>query len=365
MAWLHHNPVAVHSGVGIRAKLTGLVPAGKALLVTTEGMTRRGTAKAIMDICPNVTWSAQTVPPNPDLDMLDTIAGWHRHADVDVVVALGGGSAMDSAKALAAILPMRETRPLDRWLRQGGIRGSETVLPLVCLPTTAGTGAEVTPFGTIWDTAQNRKRSVAHPDLFPKAALLDPELTLSLPWRETLFGAMDTISHCLETLWNKTATPVSRGLAAAALPLVAGALPQAERDPGDLTARAALQDASLMAGIAISQSRTALAHAVSYPVTLAFGVPHGLACSFMLPAIAALISARDMWPDGHIRSVAENAAAFVAGCDLPSIMREYCTAEGVIALLDDMFDPTRADNLVVAATREDVLKILRDSLGQP
>lgn len=362
MAWSHHNPVSVHAGSGIRNRLAAFLPGTKSLLITTEGMWRRGTAKAVMDMCPGIVWSAQTVPPNPDLDMLDTIATWHRDAGVDSVTALGGGSAMDSAKALAAILPMPGEAPLSAWLRDGAPRGNEPVLPLFCLPTTAGTGAEVTPFGTVWDTACQKKRSVAHPALFPQAALLDPELTLSLPWRETLAGAMDTLSHCLETLWNKTATPVSRALAVQALGPVMENLPRVEKNPLDLAARAALQNASCMAGLAISQSRTALAHAVSYPVTLAFGVPHGLACAFTLPAIAALVSAQGKWPCGQTRAAAENAAAFVANCGLKKIMREYCTPEAVYAHIDAMFDPARPDTLLAEAGRADVLAILRASL---
>ena len=365
MSWSHYNPVAVHSGPGIRKKLPGVLPGGKALLITTEGMVRRGTFQALLDLCPDVVWSAQTVPSNPDLDMLDTIAEWHRQAGVDAVVALGGGSAMDSAKALAAILPMRpteDTPPLSRWLRDGEARGNDPVLPVICLPTTAGTGAEVTPFGTIWDTAHHKKRSVAHPALFPQTALLDPELTLSLPWRETLTGAMDIISHCLETLWNRTATPVSLALAGQALPMVMDALPRAQVEPLDIAPRSALQEASLMAGIAISQSRTALAHAVSYPVTLGFGVPHGLACAFTLPAIAALVSRRNGWPGEHYRNVGERAAAFVRECGLKAVLREYCVAKDVCALVDDMLDPARPDTLTVEAGRDDVLEILRASL---
>lgn len=365
MSWFHYSPVAIHSGPGIRKKLPGILPGAKALLITTEGMVRRGTFQAVLDLCPDVVWSAQTVPSNPNLDMLDTIAGWHREAGVNAVVALGGGSAMDSAKALAAILPMRTSpgnAPLSRWLRDGEARGDEPVLPIICLPTTAGTGAEVTPFGTIWDTAHHKKRSIAHPALFPQTALLDPELTLSLPWRETLTGAMDTVSHCLETLWNKTATPVSLALAAQALPMVMDALPRTQTEPLDITARSALQDASLMAGIAISQSRTALAHAVSYPVTLGFGVPHGLACAFTLPAIAALVSERGGWPGDHFRAVGERAAAFVEECGLKAVLREYCAAEDVCALVDDMLDPARPDTLTIDAGREDVLAILRLSL---
>lgn len=362
MVWSQYNPVRILAGSGCRNQLGALLPGAKALLVTTEGMWRRGTAKAVMDACPAITWSAQSVPPNPDLDMLDTVAGWHRDAPLDAIVALGGGSAMDSAKALAAIVPMQGEAPLSGWLREEVPRGNVPVLPIFCLPTTAGTGAEVTPFGTIWDTAHTRKRSVAHPALYPQAALLDPELTLSLPWHETYTGAMDILSHCLETLWNTSATPVSLALARYAIPQVMENLPLVEKDPLDIAARARLQNASLLAGLAISQSRTAIAHAISYPVSLAFGVPHGLACAFTLPAIAAMVSRHGAWPGPDMQKLGEDAAAFVAESGIRTVMREYCTAEAACRHADAMIDPKRPDTFVVPVDRDAIVTLLQCSL---
>src|SRR5690606_27378339 len=204
------------------------------------------------------------------------------------LIALGGGSTIDSAKALARLL----TRPAgtslaDLFVAEPLPGRVQAALPLVAIPTTSGTGAEVTPFGTVWDYDAHQKRSVVGDDLYPRLALLDPALTLGLPKDVTISSGLDAISHALESTWNRNASPASLGLVTKSLQLSLPALPRAVEEPENLDARADMMQASALAGIAISQTRTALAHAISYPLTARFGLPHGIACSFTLPALLA------------------------------------------------------------------------------
>lgn len=141
------------------------------------------------------------------------------------------------------------------------------------------------PFATVWDHTANKKYSVTGDRTFPDYAILDPQLTLSLPEDETLYTALDTISHALESLWNKNRTVISETYALRALVLANEALPALLTAPEDLGQRERMQQASMLAGLAICTTRTAIAHAISYPMTLHYGVPHGLACSFTLPEI--------------------------------------------------------------------------------
>jgi alcohol dehydrogenase len=283
-SWSHHNPVRV-----VRAPLEELarhVVAGHVLLVTTPGFMRRGVVervRAILASCIVTVWDG--VKANPDIADLDAAINSLRPLGIGCVVGLGGGSALDAAKVLATAIPS----PLEPTLRQV-FRNKATPhwaprLPLVAIPTTSGTGAEVTPFATVWDHEQRQKHSLLGEFVYPDVALLDGTLTLTLGEEDTLYPALDAMSHALESLWNKNCTPVSRAFAFQALALSKEALPLAMNEPNNLLARCDLQNASVLAGMAISQTHTAIAHAMSYPLTTHFGVPHGLACSYGLSSI--------------------------------------------------------------------------------
>ncbi|MDR0882641.1 MAG: phosphonoacetaldehyde reductase [Candidatus Adiutrix sp.] len=360
MTWAHYQPVKIHGGPGALDCLPGYLGRRTVLLVTTPGSFQRGPATALMKAAPDVNWLVRTVRPNPDLDELDALAISLKGAGIEALVALGGGSALDSAKALAAALPGRS---LAAGLREGVGASVEAAWPIFAVPTTAGTGSEVTPFATIWDRAHQKKRSLAAPALYPQAAFLEPALTLSLPWRETLWGAMDSLSHSLESLWNKNATPLSLSWAREALKLICAFLPGLLSDLSVYQAREKLQQASLLAGLAISQNRTALAHAMSYPLTLHFGVPHGLAAAFTLPALADLVSARGAWASGEDQALAQTAAQLIRAQNLGQYILEFCRPDEAARLAGEMAAPDRAGNFILSGREIDVPGILRQSLS--
>jgi alcohol dehydrogenase class IV len=156
--------------------------------------------------------------------------------------------------------------------------------PLWLVPTTSGTGSEVTRWATVWDTdaAVHAKLSWAPANGFAERAFVDPVLTTSCPPRITRDCALDTLAHALESIWNSQANAATAALAVQAARLVISALPTALDQPHDQTARSDLSRASLLAGLAMSQTQTALAHALSYELTLHEGVPHGEACAVWL-----------------------------------------------------------------------------------
>jgi alcohol dehydrogenase len=357
--WEHFNPVRVVAGAGALDALPGLLPAsGTILLVTTAGFSRRGTSdriRRLVDGQDRRLLVHDAVTPNPTLDDLEATAVRLGANAPAAVVALGGGSALDAGKVLAAIVDAAATRPLHRAFREGQACAWRTRVPVFTVPTTAGTGAETTPFATVWDPATGRKFSVDGDGMFPSACLLDPELTLSLGPEDTLYPALDTVSHALESLWNRRATPVTRALALQGLRLSVRHLPAVLADGGNLEARAGLQQASLLAAQAITRTRTALAHSISYPLTLAHGVPHGLACSFTLPALLRRHAAALAEDDGEA-ALFRNVQALLAGLDLPAHLARHATTEQVLALLPRMHTPGRADNFAFAADAEDVVR---------
>jgi alcohol dehydrogenase len=364
MNWVQFNPVRVVAGPGCSSQLDRYLPDAPILLLTSAGMARRGTlARLRAQASPARHWTMEFVAPNADLDTLDTQADALRGRGLGAIVALGGGSVMDAAKALSVLLPQPVPRRLHQALRLQVPLDYGAALPVICLPTTAGTGAEVTPFATIWDGALRQKHSLADEALYARAAMLDPELTLALPWQETLHSALDATSHALETLWNRGATPVGGALALQALRGVVAGLPRVQARPDDLDARARLQEASLLAGLAISQSRTALAHSMSYPLTAHFGVPHGLACSYTLAALLQWVQREGAWAVAPPADLRDELLRLLAGHELGAAVRRYCQPDAVLARLDEMFSPQRAGNFVIAASRSDALEIISASLS--
>ena len=283
-AWSYHNPVSV-----VRASLETLaqhVNARHVLLVTTPGFVRRGVAQKIIEfLSPTRVTIWDGVRPNPDVKDLDAATIMHRPIGTDCIIGLGGGSSLDAAKVLATTIPNPEVPPLETIFNDNLEVRWANRLTMLAIPTTSGTGSEVTPFATVWDQSLQKKYSLAGKFIYPDVALLDPKLTLTLGEEDTLYPALDTISHALESLWNSNRTPISRILAYEALGLSNKSLRATLLEPQNIALRSDLQIASLLAGLAISQTKTAVAHAISYPLTSLFGAPHGLACSFALPEL--------------------------------------------------------------------------------
>ena len=304
-AWEHHNPTRVVFGPGVVRELEGVV-GDRVLVLCSPGAVERGLAARVAALIGERRVRIHAhVAVNPAVAALDESIAELRELPIDVVVALGGGSAIDTGKVLSASLARRLRRPRASRAR-GTRRRALAHVPLVAVPTTAGTGSEVTPFATVWDPTEPRKLSVASPSLFPTIALVDPELALGLDWEQTLSTGLDAFVQCFEAIWNRNATPVTSAVAERGLTLVPDALRHLKREPHAVSARADLAEAALLSGLAISQTRTALAHSLSYPITAHFGVPHGLACALVLPAVLEFNLEAD---DGRLARVARPARA--------------------------------------------------------
>ncbi len=287
VVWGYHNPVRIEYGP--LGSLRKYVNEKHVLVVTTPGFVKRGLVEQIKSIlAPHKVTVWDGVKPNPDLKDLDIATHHLQSLDISCVLGLGGGSALDAAKVLATTIPNPSKPTLAKVFRDNVLTQWARRLPLVVIPTTSGTGAEVTPFATIWDYELQKKYSLTGDFIFPDLALLDANLTLTLMEEDTLYPALDAVSHALESLWNIKCTPITRAFALNALNLSAQSLPVVLENPQNLLARRDLMVASALAGLAISQTRTAIAHAISYPLTLHCRVPHGLACSFPLMDLLAI-----------------------------------------------------------------------------
>ena len=341
--WQYFNPVKVVSGVGSLSRLHELTKSGDWLLVTSSGFTRRGLVDTITKQLKSITLHVYDgVTPNPELEDLEAETQHYRTTDLQGIIALGGGSAIDAAKVLSVTLCSDLAHPLVQVLRQSKKHIWDKKLPLIVIPTTSGTGAEVTPFATVWDKPHHKKYSVTGDKVFPDIALLDPALTVSLPEFETLYTSLDAISHALESLWNVNRSPVSEAFAVQSLLLALKALPKLRKQPDDIDARADMQQASLLAGLAISQTRTAIAHSISYPLTSHFNIPHGIACSFTLTAlIDAYLKSK---PDDKNKELMLRAKELVSSLDIAGYVKKYANKENILSKKAEMHHPDRAGN---------------------
>ena len=288
----YRNPVNVRFGVGILNELPELLRDRPAVVVSFPEAGETGLLQRIHAIVgKNICGVISDVEPNPSVSWIESHYAdfWKRYQGC-VVVAIGGGSVIDTAKLLLTFPPSGSYTETLTELRAGRKPPVAHSLPLIAVPTTAGTGSEVTPWATLWDRSAcpPRKLSLHLDALWAESALVDPELTLTLPLSITRASALDALSHALESIWNVNANPVSDALAIEAAHGIITHLPAVLSDPKNIVHRTEIARSSLLAGLAFSNTKTALAHSISYAMTLRHGVSHGIASSFPLPLVWSL-----------------------------------------------------------------------------
>lgn len=372
-----YNPVRIYFGRGGLNNLPEVLGRRTCAVVTTAGAVRRGLVDHLKSLCGDRILDIYTgVEPNPTI--ASTISASQKLNDVsaEVVVAIGGGSVLDTAKGIAAQRhPGLPTNWLSLHLRDGQIIPTPFLpLPIIAIPTTAGTGSEVTMWATIWDDETGKKYSLTHPSLYPEVAIVDPELTLSLPEELTATTALDALSHAMEAIWNKNANPVSDALAVRAISIISSKLKEVLASPTEISIREALHYASLMAGLAFSNTCTAIAHSISYPLTSQLGIPHGLACSFTIPEILKVngegtgdrveLIIRALGCKTLYGAVAFLNKLFVS-VNLSLYFQYYVNDQSLLDILEaDFIDLGRAENNIVNITQDQARGILKQSLAR-
>ena len=324
------NPVEVISGPGALAQIftyTDRLGCHRVLVVCGKNVSQ----------LPQMAGLATTAPAGTTIEMFDqvepdpsdhTIAAggeYARSRGADAIVAIGGGSSMDAGKAIAAEAGQEgwifsQERPVEpTWV-------PEAVLPLIAVPTTAGTGSEVTPFSAITFTETQRKLVLNHEVFYPKYALLDPTLLTSTPRGAQVAAGMDALTHAVESHISKEATAQSRKQAREAIRLIARHFRVAVATPEDLEAQGGMQQAAMIAGLALSVSRLGIVHAMALPLSALFGVPHGVANAILLP--------------------------FGMEFNRPAAMPEFTNIAAAMGVSDDEQSIESASRQAVAAVRE-------------
>ena len=349
------SPAKLFLGEGSLTKILQMNFQGQGLLVTTSGLVRRGQIHGFTEALKkeNRPFEILYSEPNPSLSHLEEQIG--KLKDISWVIAIGGGSTLDSGKVIASMLSHENHgKSLSEIARNETILEASR-LPLFSVPTTAGTGAEVTPFATVWDTKAMKKLSFSQKAFVPDAVVLDPNLVKTAPRNLAVNCALDTCSHALESLWNKNATEKSASYANEALSGFLQAFPKILSAPDFSESMALMQRASFWGGMAISLTRTAIAHAISYPVTLHYGAPHGLACSFLLPQIADLVTKEGKWYSGANQEYVEATLRLLKKANLPERIARYASKEEIASLKNEMFTRGRSENFVLGSNAVEAL----------
>jgi len=280
-------PRILHIGAGASLEVANVLNSlgcQKPLIITDKMMVQLGYTDTIVTSLSNAKIQADIFAdtlPEPTVASIQAGVAQVRDNEYDSIIALGGGSPIDSAKAIAILGKFGGVMQDYKFPRNV----SETGLPIIAIPTTAGTGSEATKFTIITDEKSDEKMLCMGVGFMPIAAIIDYELTLSVPPRTTADTGIDALTHAMEAYVSKKANAYSDSQALAAMALIAPNLRTAYHNGNDKTARDAMMLGSTLAGIAFSNASVALVHGMSRPIGAAFHVPHGLSNAMLLPAV--------------------------------------------------------------------------------
>ena len=372
-------PRRLRFGRGVSSELAAelrRLGCARPLLITDAGVAAAGLLTRLTSLLSREAFKHavfdRTEPEPPFACVAAAVASVRGSFEADSVVALGGGSVMDTAKLVAATLVDGREAPALAGIGKVGRRP----LPLVCIPTTSGTGSEATPVAIFTDPATGTKVGVVDPCLVPDLVLLDPEFTDGLPPLPTAAAGMDALVHALEAFIARSATPLARGLALEAARRIGPALPAVCRNGGDRTARDEMLVGANLAGLAFASSSCCAVHALALPLGGRFHIIHGVATGCLvaetmrhnLPACEADFSrfAEALgWTATSPASFPGRLAALAREIGLLSVLARTRVPDEALAGIarDAVANRRLMDPNPVPITQEDAVAILRRTLA--
>ncbi|MFS0812603.1 iron-containing alcohol dehydrogenase [Peribacillus phoenicis] len=375
------NPTQILYGLGVTDQIRKIIDEQNyknILIITDAGIVKTGLINQITRQLDNINYSIyDQTQPNPTVKNCNDALDLLREVDADAVITMGGGSSIDVAKAVCLLATnsgsIKEYEGIDTCVNE--------LLPLIAIPTTAGTASEVTTFTVITDEVRQYKLTVGGVKIAPKWALVDPLVTLSLPKHITASTGLDALVHAIESYTSKMANPITKALAREAIRKISNNLRQAVYNGDNITARDNMLMGSLLAGLAFNNTRLGNCHALSHPMSAIYGVAHGVANSILIPhvmefntlAVPELFSdiAEDMGENLEGLTLMERAAAAVDAVKklskdigIPTTFSEYKVDESQIDRMakDAMLSGNIAANPRIT-TYEDVIELYRRSIG--
>ena len=281
----YHMPVQIVFGDKFFNEIDRYINGRKALLITSEGFVKRGLVSKIKLLTNSIVHVVSDIKSHPEFKDLNLAYKSIMDIHFDVIVAVGGGSVLDAAKYFSV-----QGEKLGCFV-EDIVKGRKKeslitkFIPIISMPTTSGTGSEITPWATIWDMEEQKKYSLHFKSLFSETAIYAPFLTTTVPKQITIQTGLDALSHALESIWNKNASEITVSYAIKSAKLIAENLVYLTNNLDCLETRENVMKACMYSGLAFSNTQTAIAHSMSYFITAKKGIDHGIACSFTLPLL--------------------------------------------------------------------------------
>ncbi|WP_152018371.1 phosphonoacetaldehyde reductase [Aliarcobacter butzleri] len=281
----YHMPTKIVFGINELENISKYIDGRKTLVITSNGFVKRGLIERLKTLTNDIIYVFTDVKSHPEFKDLELAYEAIHKNEFELILAIGGGSVLDASKYFSVYNEKKESKFVTSLIKGNIEKKDYKTIPIISVPTTAGTGSEITPWATIWDMEEKKKYSLHLPELFSQIALYDSSLTTSVPKDITIQTGLDTLSHALESIWNKNANPITINYAIKSAKIIMKYLPLLVNDLQNLEYRTEILKACMYAGLAFSNTQTAIAHAMSYYITANKGVPHGIACSFTLPLL--------------------------------------------------------------------------------
>jgi len=365
------NPVHITNKPGARLALFEAVKNFKVLVICSEQMKKRISLDSLLKdfvSLPNLQYE-HGFDSNPSLSDMSKIAEKYILKKIDLVLGIGGGSAMDVAKITSVTIPaLSKEIHISELLDDDSLFNKFEALDCILVPTTAGTGSEVTPFATVWDYDQKIKKSLSQTSMFAKKAIVDSEFLSNLPLDVALSTGLDALNQALESLWNVNANEITRSLSVKAVVKSLNSFLFLDELKDNKSLAKNMATASLLAGLSISHTRTAICHSISYPLTLLFGIPHGLACGFSMLEVYNFNADHIKEDIAYIeqqlngKKIPDILDSIYEKYDFEKLIKQYIKhSDEVLDLLPQMMTPGRADNNIRKFNQLEFENIVRNS----
>ncbi len=329
--------------------------AGHALIISGPNLLKMGVVGRVSGALKSagIECSVFTdVEANPSVATVEKAAEFFESEGADMLIALGGGSPMDVAKAVGVVVKYGGS--ITQYEGAGKVPGP--IIPLIAIPTTAGSGSEVTAFSVITDHARNYKLTVFSYELLPAYALLDPELLTTAPASVAAACGIDAFIHAFESYISRMASPFSEAMSEKAMELIGGSIRRFVANRGDLEAAQNMLVGSLFAGIAFSFARLGNVHAMSHPISAYYGVAHGVANAVLLPVVVAYNSLADHGKYAKVYNYISPVKVYDYDFRpdmLEGAIRKLCADIGIP---DSLYSAISAADKTKTVSREDVIK---------
>ncbi|MGX8833420.1 iron-containing alcohol dehydrogenase [Amedibacillus sp. YH-ame6] len=345
VAFEYWMPTKIHYGEHSLEHLKDEIQGNNIFILISRTLYKNGTAENIKKIlCGKEVTFFYEIEPDPSTNCVNKAVERARNVKATTIVGIGGGSCIDVSKAVACLA--NKEGSIEDYISGKVFEKRET--KLILIPTTAGTGSEVTSVGVYTDSNKGVKKPLVNSQFYADVAIIDPVLTYTTPPKVTANTGMDAFAHALESYWNANSNPISDALAMNAMNLILNNIEKAYIEPDNKAARQNMMLASLLAGLAFTQTRTTGSHVLSYPISAMFHCTHGEACAVTLPAF--------------IRISHELASNKMMKLEFQlNYQNEHEFAVAIEKLLDKINMPNKLSQLGVH--KDDIEKIANDAMN--